>query len=132
MDRLLTLIEKRAGHWLANEVEQAKIALSDQERTTLVLNRIETDLRQQLTREEFDAATTSLVGKIEAKLAALFRDAGVAPERIDTIFFTGGASGVPSLRRRIAAMLPQARPVGGDLFGSIGAGLAIEAARRYG
>ena len=55
--RLLTLIEKRAGHWLANEVEQAKIALSDQESTTLVLDRIETDLRRQLTRDEFDAAT---------------------------------------------------------------------------
>ena len=60
------------------------------------------------------------------------RDAGVAPERIDTIFFTGGASGVPHLRRWLAALLPQARPVEGDLFGSIGAGLAIEAARRYG
>lgn len=130
--RLLTLIEKRAGHWLANEVEQAKIALSDQESTTLVLDRIETDLRRQLTRDEFDAATTGLVGKIEAKLAVLLRDAGVAPERIDTIFFTGGASGMPHLRRRIAALLPQARPVEGDLFGSIGAGLAIEAARRYG
>ena len=130
--RLLTLIEKRAGHWLANEVEQAKITLSDQESTTLVLDRIETDLRRQLTRDEFDPATTGLVGKIEAKLGVLLRDAGVAPERIDTIFFTGGASGVPHLRRRLAALLPQARPVEGDLFGSIGAGLAIEAARRYG
>ena len=73
-----------------------------------------------------------MVSKIETKLAALLRDASVAPERIDTVFFTGGASGVPHLRRRIAAMLPLARPVGGDLFGSIGAGLAIEAARRYG
>jgi len=130
--RLLTLIEKRAGHWLANEVEQAKIALSDHEHTTLALDRIETGLQQRLTRDEFDAATTGLVAKIEAKLAELLRDAGVAPDRIDTIFFTGGASGVPQLRRRIAAMLPQARPVEGDLFGSIGAGLAIEAARRYG
>ncbi|SDI09472.1 Hsp70 family protein [Propionivibrio dicarboxylicus] len=130
--RLLGLIEKRAGHWLANEVEQAKIALSDQPHTTLVLDRIEAGLQRQLSRDEFDAATSALVGKIEAKLAELLRDAGVAPERIDTIFFTGGASGVPQLRRRIAAMLPQARPVEGDLFGSIGAGLAIEAARRYG
>lgn len=132
MARLLTLIEKRAGHWLANEVEQAKIILSDQVSTTLVLDRIETGLRLPLTRDEFDEATTGLVSKIEAKLAVLLRDAGVAPERIDTIFFTGGASGVPLLRRRIAALLPQARPVEGDLFGSIGAGLAIEAARRYG
>jgi hypothetical chaperone protein len=36
------------------------------------------------------------------------------------------------LRQRIAAVLPQARAVEGDLFGSIGAGLAVEAARRYG
>ena len=33
---------------------------------------------------------------------------------------------------RIAAELPQARSVEGDLYGSIGAGLAVEAARRYG
>ena len=132
MARLITLIEQRAGHWLANEVEQAKIALSDQASTALVLDRIEPGLRRQLSREEFDAATSSLVGKIETTLAALVRNAGIAPERIDTIFFTGGASGVPHLRRRIAALLPQARPVEGDLFGSIGAGLAIEAARRYG
>lgn len=130
--RLLTLIEKRAGHWLANEVEQAKIALSDQEHTVLALDRIETGLRLPLTRDAFDAATSGLVGKIEATLATLLHDAGVAPVDIDTIFFTGGASGVPRLRRRIAALLPQARPVEGDLFGSIGAGLAIEAARRYG
>ena len=42
------------------------------------------------------------------------------------------ASGVPQLRARIAAELPQARSVESDLFGSIGAGLAVEAARRYG
>lgn len=130
--RLLALIEKRAGHWLANEVEQAKIALSDQQGTAMTLGRIETGLRLPLTRNEFDAATAGLVDRIEAKLAALLTDAGVAPEGIDTIFFTGGASGVPRLRRRIAALLPQARPIEGDLFGSIGAGLAIEAARRYG
>jgi hypothetical chaperone protein len=52
--------------------------------------------------------------------------------RIDTIYFTGGASGVPQLRARIAAELPAARSVEGDLYGSIGAGLAVEAARRYG
>jgi len=55
-----------------------------------------------------------------------------AAERIDTVFFTGGSSGIPRLRQRIAALLPRARAVEGDLFGSIGAGLAVQAARRYG
>ena len=62
----------------------------------------------------------------------LLAQAGLAREQVDTLYFTGGASGVPQLRARIAAELPRARSVEGDLFGSIGAGLAVEAARRYG
>ena len=56
----------------------------------------------------------------------------IAAERIDTVFFTGGSSGIPALRERIAAQLPKAQAVEGDLFGSIGAGLAVDAARRFG
>ncbi len=54
-----------------------------------------------------------------------------APGDIDTVFFTGGSSGVQLLRERIAALAPDARKVEGDLFGSIGAGLALDAARRF-
>ena len=43
-----------------------------------------------------------------------------------------GSSGVGLLRQRIAALVPNARKVEGDLFGSIGAGLAIDAARKFG
>jgi hypothetical chaperone protein len=39
---------------------------------------------------------------------------------------------VIALRERIGALLPAARKVEGDLFGSIGAGLAIDAARKFG
>ncbi|WP_230370943.1 hypothetical protein [Paludibacterium denitrificans] len=48
------------------------------------------------------------------------------------MFFTGGSSGVPALRQSIRALLPQARHVEGNLFGSIGSGPAIEARKRYG
>ena len=83
-------------------------------------------------RSEFDEASATLVSRVEATVGALLRDAGVAAARVDTVFFTGGSSGIPRLRQRIADLLPQARAVEGDLFGSIGAGLAVEAARRYG
>jgi hypothetical chaperone protein len=62
----------------------------------------------------------------------LLRDAMIEPGQVDTIFFTGGSSGVTALRERIAALLPAARKVEGDLFGSIGSGLALDAARRFG
>lgn len=129
--RLLTLIDKRAGHWLANEVELGKIALSDQECATLHLDYLQADLEQGITRKDFDAATATLVGKVETTVTALLRDAGIQADAIDTILFTGGSSGIPRLRERIAALLPHARAVECDLFGSIGSGLAVEAARRY-
>jgi hypothetical chaperone protein len=132
LDRLLRLIELRAGHWLAHRVEEAKIALSDHDSTVLSLDRFAPDMRHALTRAEFELATTTLVEKVEATVATLLHDAGVAAEGIDTVFFTGGSSGIPQLRRRIAALLPKAQAVEGDLFGSIGTGLAVEAARRFG
>ena len=36
------------------------------------------------------------------------------------------------LRERLGALLPKARKVEGDLFGSIGAGLALDAVRKFG
>ncbi len=132
MDRLLRLIRERAGHWLAVQVEEAKIALSRGDSTILRLDRLEPGLRHTLSRLEFEQASAQLVQQIAATLSSLLTEAGVHGEAVDTIFFTGGASGVPMLRERIAALLPRARRTEGDLFGSIGTGLAVEAQRRYG
>jgi hypothetical chaperone protein len=129
--RLVKLLDKRAGHWLANEVEHAKIALSDQPSTLLRLDTLESGLEQRLERSAFEEASTPLLNNVANTVAGLLKDAGVAASDIDTILFTGGSSGIPRLRAQIAALLPQARAVECDLFGSIGAGLAVEAARRY-
>ncbi len=132
MDRLFKLIRDRDGHWLAMQVEEAKIALSNGDSATLHLDRLAPDLRHTLTRLEFEQASSKLVERIGTTLSPLLANAGVNSATVDTVFFTGGASGVPVLRKRIAALLPQARRVEGDLFGSIGAGLAVEAQRRFG
>ncbi|HRH73555.1 Hsp70 family protein [Zoogloea sp.] len=132
LDRLARLIGQREGHWLALQVEQAKIDLSASDTTLLQLDRLETGLAHRIDRQDFALATRSLVERVAATVGNLLDRTGVAREKVDTLYFTGGASGVPQLRARIAAELPQARSIEGDLFGSIGAGLAVEAARRYG
>ena len=132
IERLLALIRDRAGHWLAHQVEEVKIALSSQETAPLSLERFAPGEQMLLSRSQFDLSALILVEKIEAALTRLLPEAGVAASAIDTIFFTGGSSGIPLLRQRIAALFPQAKAVEGDLFGSIGAGLAVDAARRYG
>ncbi|MEO9334664.1 MAG: Hsp70 family protein [Pseudomonas sp.] len=132
IDRLFGLIEQRAGHWLAMQVEESKIALSEQDARPIDLSRVEPGLVAELTRPLFENAIEPLLERIRASLTQLLADAGIAAEQVDTLFFTGGSSGVPALRQSVAAMLPNARSVEGNTFGSIGSGLAIEAKKRYG
>ena len=132
LDRLQTLVRERAGHWLAMQVEAAKIALSDAPEAVMDLGRIAPGETLTLHRPDFDNAISELVGTVARTVTGLLKDAGVSAEDIDTVFFTGGSSGVPLLREQISALLPQARSVEGDRFGSIGAGLALDAVRQFG
>ena len=132
LGRLQKLIDERAGHWLAMKVEEGKIALSGAQNVALELERLSPAVTLDLSRSGFDAAIGHLVGSVEQTVQKMLADAGVKPEQVDTVFFTGGSSGVQSLRERIGAVLPAARKVEGDLFGSIGAGLALDAVRKFG
>jgi hypothetical chaperone protein len=131
LQRLRRLVEDRAGHWLAMQVEEAKIGLSSAPEVVLELERLSPPERLLVQRATFAQAIGGLVDGIGAAVQRLLDEAGVAPEKVDTVFFTGGSSGVALLRERIAAIVPGARRVEGDLFGSIGAGLAIDAARKF-
>jgi hypothetical chaperone protein len=130
--RLQRLIDERAGHWLALKVEEGKIALSAAPSASIELDRLSPPQTLALQRHEFDAATSHLLDSVDQTVLKLLADAGVAAADVDTVFFTGGSSGVIALRARIGALLPAARKVEGDLFGSIGAGLALDAARKFG
>ena len=126
------LMQQKDGHWLALQVEAAKISLSNEPVATLDLSRIGADSEVTLARPVFDQAIEELVGRVSRTVQSLLQDACLAADTVDTVFFTGGSSGVPLLRQRVGELLPAARRVEGDLFGSIGAGLAIDAARKFG
>ena len=53
----------------------------------------------------------------------------IKPE-VRTVFLTGGSSSLPILRACVADILPGIPIVTGDLFGSVGTGLALDARRR--
>jgi hypothetical chaperone protein len=126
------LMQQKDGHWLALQVEAAKISLSNEPVAMLDLSRIGAGSEVTLARPVFDQAIDELVGRVGQTVQSLLSDAGLAADAVDTVFFTGGSSGVPLLRQRVGELLPAARRVEGDLFGSIGAGLAIDAARKFG
>jgi len=114
------------------QVEQSKIELTEQQYFAIDFERIEPALRVELTRQGFESAIAPLLDRIGGSIGQLLADAGVRHEEVDTVFFTGGSSAIPALRESVAGLLPRARHVEGNRFGSIGSGLAIEARKRYG
>lgn len=132
LQRLQRLIEDRAGHWLAMQVEEGKIALSDAPSHVLNLDRLAPPESLVLHGAQFEQSIAHLIDSVGATVVKLLADAGVSAGQVDTVFFTGGSSGVRKLRDQIAALLPNARRVEGDRFGSIGAGLALDAVRKFG
>ncbi|MBN8999725.1 MAG: Hsp70 family protein, partial [Rhizobiales bacterium] len=130
--RLIHVLEERGGHRLAIEIEAAKIALSDSAEVPLPLAWVEGGLARTIRRDELVGHTRDLAGRIAARIGHCLRDAGLGPDGIGAVFLTGGSTRLAHVRAAILAMAPEARVVDGDTFGSVGTGLTIEAARRYG
>ncbi|WP_298953534.1 Hsp70 family protein [uncultured Methylobacterium sp.] len=132
LDRLATVIELERGHTLAMAVEDAKIALAGEGTARLDLGWVEPGLAAPLTRADLEHHTAEQARRIGARTAACLREAGLGQGDIDALFLTGGSTRLPHVRAAILAAVPGARVVEGDTFGSVGTGLTIEAARRYG
>ncbi|KAJ8134505.1 hypothetical protein OY671_012282, partial [Metschnikowia pulcherrima] len=91
-------VKQRAGHWVAVQVEEAKIASSEGPAARIDSSRIAPESGVEVTRPSFDASVARSIEKIEQTVGVSMRDAGVAPADVDTVFFTGGSSRVPRSR----------------------------------
>ncbi|MDQ0512047.1 Hsp70 family protein [Ancylobacter amanitiformis] len=132
VERLIRVIEEQRGHTLAMQSEEAKIALAETPRAQVDLAWLEAGLSVGLTPDELVGHTSELAARIARRVTICLAQAGLKPEAIDALFLTGGSTRLNHVRTAIVAALPGARVVDGDTFGSVGTGLAIEAARRYG
>jgi hypothetical chaperone protein len=132
LERLIRVVEQRRGHSALMSAEEAKIELSQEEVARSDLTWIEGDLSVDVTRTSLDRSSSRLSGRLTETARQCARDAGLDAGAITTVFFTGGTSSMPSVRHAIGSVFPDAKVVDGDRFGSVGLGLAIEAALRYG
>ena len=132
VDRLILVVEKRLGHKLALSVERAKIDLSTQMRAEIGLDAYGDWGTVEVTRKAFDAAIAAAVARVADTAQGVVGEAAIKPSAIQTIFMTGGSSSIPCLRAAILALFPAAAIVDGDMFGSVGLGLAIDARRKFG
>jgi hypothetical chaperone protein len=125
--RLLTTLAERLGHALAAAAEQAKIDVALQGQAQIDLGLLERGLASALTAATAARALETDLTHIVAAAHETVRLAGVAPEQVDALYFTGGSTGLTSLVDRIAAGFPQAERVRGDRFASVAQGLGEHA-----
>lgn len=133
VDRLMNLLKHKHGHRLAGRVEQAKIELSQQASTSIDLDFVEgiSVAQHSVSQLDLAGAIASDADKVFAAINETLQQAGVPASSIDTIFTTGGSTALPTFKQYVTTAFPQAKWVRGDLFNSVGRGLAIEAQRRY-
>ena len=132
VERLRRAVEAERGHALAGAVEGAKIAASETGAASLDLGLVEAGLSAMVDRDTLSRQTGDLARAVAARIGRCLTQAGLAAERIDALFLTGGSTGLPHLRAALTGALPAARVVEGDIFGSVGLGLTLEAGRRMG
>ncbi|MBB2487184.1 Hsp70 family protein [Mitsuaria sp. WAJ17] len=130
-DRLMTVLEDRMGHELAGRAEDAKIAVAAGGEVSVDLGLIEPGLAVGFSAEGAQQALGRDIERIAAAGRETVALAGLRPEQIDALYFTGGSTGLLPLAERIAADYPAARRIQGDAFASVASGLGLHAARLF-
>lgn len=131
IDRLVTVIAGRHGHRLAAEVEKAKITLSSVESTDIAARFAGFDDPIVVTRRQRDAAYGEAMAQLTSTATACIDSAGIAPDQLDAILFTGGTSYMGLVRQALQCAAPAAEALAFDQMGAVARGLALTAERVF-
>ena len=129
--RLLQVVRRQQGHRLAGLVEQAKIDLSARTSVVMDLKEPVPGLVVRMSKSLFEGAIAGELERLAAVVARTLDEAGTKGEGVSALFLTGGTTAVPAVKQLMTTLLPSAKVVEGDLFNSVGFGLALEAKRRF-
>ncbi|WP_415183976.1 Hsp70 family protein [Phaeovulum sp.] len=132
LGRMISVVEKRHGHSLAMAAEAAKIALAEDEHGVLQIAPFTGGPNVRVRRAAFERVIAPAIARIQEKLSEVLTQAGLNAGDIGTVFMTGGSSSLPVLRASVQAVLPGVPIATGDLLGSVGTGLALDGARKFG
>jgi hypothetical chaperone protein len=125
--RLMRVLELRLGHALAAAAEQAKIDVATSGHAAIALDELEPGLCSTLDQATAARALEGDLARIVGAARETVRLAGLAAQGVDTLYVTGGSTGLAPLVDRIAACFPQAQVVRGDRFASVAHGLGVHA-----
>jgi hypothetical chaperone protein len=127
--RLMTVLQDRLGHHIANDVEEAKIASSQgAPRVAIDLGYIEAGLSASLDATRMAHHLQPLLGRVVQCALGCVQAAGLRPDDVDALYLTGGSSALAPFQQALRQAFDGVPLVEGDLFGGVAAGLVYGAA----
>jgi hypothetical chaperone protein len=127
MDRLFTLLEDQLGFPLFEKIEAAKRALSVADSADFVFDYPGIDIKEAITRAQFEIYTAPTLEAITASLDETLKTAGVTPQSIDRVLCTGGTARVPWIRRSLESRFGREKLHDLDPFSGVARGLMARA-----
>ncbi len=126
--RLMTVLQERLGHAMANSVEQAKIASSQSGAGAAIdLGCLARDLAVPLPPDALQFDLAPLLHRVVACGLECTQAAGLQPAQLDAVYLTGGSSALRPFQAALAQAFAGVPLVEGDLFGGVAAGLVYSA-----
>lgn len=127
MDQLFSLLEDQLGFAVFEEIERTKRALSEHDSTEFKFTYPGVEIRQPVTRQEFEGFIAEPTRRILESLDETVQAAGLRFDQIDLVCCTGGTARVPVLRRSIEERFGKEKVRDHDYFRSVVLGLADRA-----
>ena len=125
IEALLALISSNYGLKMFDVVEAAKRTLSDKRGAEIYLDGPGFNVREFVTRTEFEDIIRAETRAIEHHLTETVQRSGVRPEQIDTVIRTGGSALIPAFYDMLGRHFGEARVRSIDAFSSVTAGLGV-------
>ena len=135
--RLMTVLQERLAHHMANDVEQAKISISQasqggqpQASCRMDFGYLERNLSADLQADSLAACLHAPLAQVVQCALGCVAAAGLQPGELDAIYLTGGSSALASFQQALQQAFAGVPLVEGDLFGGVAAGLVVDLSGR--
>jgi len=122
-----TLVTKNLGYSLFREIERVKRELSDSIVSQLKFKQDSIDLREVITRAQFEDMLKQEIANVRAGIDQVLRDAQIEPNQIDVVLRTGGSSLVPVFINMLSDLFGADKLQAMDPLTSVVGGLAVAA-----
>jgi len=129
IEALLSLVSSNYGLKMFDEVEKSKRLLSDKRGAEIRLDGPGFQVREFVTRTEFERIIQTDIVAIEAELQRALAASGLAAADVDAVIRTGGSAQIPAFYEMLGRHFGPEKVKSVDTFSSVTAGLGVYAYR---